>query len=73
MTSMRKGVVSVDLNGGSGGSRWCVPDHNVLVNEFLDESVRTVLPLRVKDGVFFLVELCMPMLRESKGASAEDG
>lgn len=74
MTSLRKGVVCIDLDGSGGYSRrWCVPNHLILVDELLDESVETVLPLGVEDDVFLLVEVCMLVLRESKGASAEEG
>ena len=74
MTSLREGVVCIDLDGsGSCSRRWCVPNHLVLVDELLDESVGTVLPLGVEDDVLLLVEVCMLVLRESKGASAEEG
>ena len=75
MISLRKGVICLDLNGGGGGwsKRRCGPNHLVLVDELLDESVRTFLPLGVEDDVFLLVEVCMLVLRESKGASAEEG
>lgn len=74
MTSLRKPVVCLDLNGGGSWSRrGCVPNHDILVDEFLDESARTVLPLGVEDDVFLLVEVYMLVLRESKGAGAEEG
>ena len=74
MTSLRKGVVCLDFNSSGGCSRrWCVPHRIVLVDVLLDESVRTILPLGVEDDVFLLVKVCMLVLRESQGASAEEG
>ena len=74
MTSLSEFVVCIDLDGSGGCSRrWCVPNHSVFVDELLHESVRTVLPLGVEDDVFLLVQVCMLVLREGKGASAEKG
>lgn len=74
MAFLRKSIVCLDLNyGGGRRRRWCITHHIVLVDELLDEGVRTLLPLGVEDGVFLLVEVCMLVLRESQGASAEEG
>ena len=74
MASLRKGVVCLDLNGGGGCSRrYGIAHHIVLVDELLDESSRTLLPLGVEDDVFLIVEVCMLVLRESQGASAKEG
>ena len=75
VTSLRKTVVCFDLGGGGGGcsKRLCIGNPIVLVNVLLDESVRTVLKLCVEDDVSLLVEVCMLVLWESEGASAEEG
>lgn len=75
MTPLRKGVICLDLNGDGGGwsKRRCGRNHLVLVDELLDKSVRTFLPLGVEYDVFLLVGVCMLVLRESKGTSAEEG
>lgn len=75
VTSRRKSVVCLDLGGGGGGwsRRLCVSNPIVLVDILLDESVRTVLKLCVEDDLSLLVEVCMLVLRESEGASAEEG
>lgn len=74
MTSRRGGIVCLDPNGAGGCSgRWCVPNHFILVDELLDEGVRTFLPLRVENDIFLLVQVCMLVIRESQGASAEEG
>lgn len=74
MTSRGASIVCLNFNGGGGGSRrWGIPNRDILIDELLDKGVRTFLPLRVEDDVFLLVEVSMLLLRESQGASAEEG
>ena len=70
---MRIGVIRLDLNGRGGCSwRWCVPNHIVLVDVLLDQSMRTVLPLGVEDDVLLFMKMSVLELRESHGAGAKE-
>ena len=76
-TSIRIGIVRLDIDdgrGGRGGSRnRCIPNHFVLIDILLDKSMWTFKPLGIEDCILLLMKVCVLGLRESQGASAEEG